>query len=60
MLRRLLYIIWNGRDLVGCLQYDLIWAKTSLKDDKLASYAYWTVMMGLITVLLFEGMCRYE
>ncbi|KAF8525043.1 hypothetical protein BU17DRAFT_41797 [Hysterangium stoloniferum] len=23
-------------------------------DDKLASYAYWTVMMGLITVLLFE------
>jgi hypothetical protein len=28
-----------------------------IEDDKLASYAYWTVMMGLITVLMFEGMC---
>ncbi|KAF8493127.1 hypothetical protein JB92DRAFT_3235048 [Gautieria morchelliformis] len=47
MLRRSPYVILSGKDLSTL-------TKMCSEDDILASYAYWTVMMGLITVLLFE------
>jgi len=48
--------IFNGKDLVHkLLSVSLLLLTCPVADDKLASYAYSTVMMGLITVLLFEG-----
>ena len=50
--------IFNGKDLVRrpLRSLHLSYMTYPVADDKLASYAYSTVMMGLITVLLFEGM----
>ncbi|GJJ06087.1 hypothetical protein Clacol_000276 [Clathrus columnatus] len=45
----------HAMSVTGCIaEVALRHLQTRGSDDMLASYAYWTVMMGLITVLLFE------